>query len=118
METYKELLSKHVEGIFKGYAEPGLHICDIATGGGKSYTIDKLTCKYYPGKTFIYQCHLDGEWLTKNDLSDKISADLKKRGSKFLGSTLIYSYLQSVGIINTHAPECRMFEKIGGTIVK
>ena len=48
MVTYKEQLSKHVEGIFKGYTEPGLHICDIATGGGKSYTIGKLTCEYYP----------------------------------------------------------------------
>lgn len=47
-ETYKEKLSRHVEGIFKGYASPGLHICDIATGGGKSYTIGKLTCEYYP----------------------------------------------------------------------
>ncbi len=46
--TYKEQLSRHVEDIFKGYASPGLHICDIATGGGKSYTIGKLTCEYYP----------------------------------------------------------------------
>ena len=47
-ETYKEKLSKHVEDIFKGYSSTGLHICDIATGGGKSYTIGKLTCEYYP----------------------------------------------------------------------
>ena len=33
-----------------GYSMPGLHICDIATGGGKSYTIGKLTCEYYPEK--------------------------------------------------------------------
>ena len=46
--TYKEQLSSHVENIFKGYSVPGLHICDIATGGGKSYTIGKLTCEYYP----------------------------------------------------------------------
>ena len=81
-------------------------------------SFDKYLWDYSEGNTFIYQRHLDGEWLTKNDLSDKIAADLKKRGFKFLGSTLIYSYLQSVGIINDHAPECRMFEKIGGTIVK
>ena len=48
MENYKELLSKHVEGIFKKYTQPGLHVCDLATGGGKSYTIGKLTCEYYP----------------------------------------------------------------------
>ena len=47
-ESIKEKLSEHVESIFKQYVSPGLHICDIATGGGKSYTIGKLTCEYYP----------------------------------------------------------------------
>ena len=46
--SVKEKLSEHVESIFKKYVSPGLHICDIATGGGKSYTIGKLTCEYYP----------------------------------------------------------------------
>lgn len=46
--SYKEQLSNHVENIFKEYITPGVHICDIATGGGKSYTIGKLTCEYYP----------------------------------------------------------------------
>ena len=46
--SVKEKLSEHVESIFKQYVSPGLHICDIATGGGKSYTIGKLTCEYYP----------------------------------------------------------------------
>lgn len=46
-KSFKEQLSDHVEGIFKTYSKPGLHICDIATGGGKSYTIGKLTCEYY-----------------------------------------------------------------------
>ena len=81
-------------------------------------SFDKYLWAYSESKTFIYKRHLDGEWLTKNELSDKIAANLKKQGFKFLGSTLIYSYLQSVGIINDHAPECRMFEKIGGTIIK
>ena len=44
--------------------------------------------------------------LTKNDLSDKISADLKKQGMKFIGSTIIYSYLQAIGIINDHQKDC------------
>lgn len=48
--TYKEQLSRLVENIFKRYSTPGLNICDIATGGGKSYTIGKLTCEYYPDK--------------------------------------------------------------------
>ena len=43
---------------------------------------------------------------TTNELSDKISTDLKKRGMKFVGSTIIYSYLQAIGIINSHEENC------------
>ena len=39
-------------------------------------------------------------------LSDKISKDLKKRGMKFVGTVIIYSYLQSIGIINDHETSC------------
>ena len=44
--------------------------------------------------------------LTRSDLSDKISVDLQKRGMKFVGSTIIYSFLQAVGVINDHQPDC------------
>lgn len=43
---------------------------------------------------------------TTSKLSDTISKDLKNRGMKFVGSTIIYSYLQAVGIINSHEEEC------------
>ena len=43
---------------------------------------------------------------TTNELSDKISIDLQKRGMKFVGSTIIYSYLQAIGIIYSHEREC------------
>ncbi len=43
---------------------------------------------------------------TTSPLSDSISKDLKKRGMKFVGSTIIYSYLQAVGILNAHGNEC------------
>lgn len=39
-------------------------------------------------------------------LSDEISADLKRRGMKFVGTTIIYAYLQAVGIVNSHEKEC------------
>ena len=44
--------------------------------------------------------------VTKNELSDKISDDLKSRGMKFVGSIIIYSYLQAIGIINDHEEDC------------
>lgn len=44
--------------------------------------------------------------ITKNNISDIISKDLKKRGMKFIGSIMIYSYLQAIGIINDHDLDC------------
>ena len=46
------------------------------------------------------------EERTVSPLSDKISADLKKRGMSFVGSTIIYAFLQSAGVINAHGREC------------
>ena len=43
---------------------------------------------------------------THNKLSDEISKDLQKRGMKFVGTVIIYSYLQAIGIINSHDKEC------------
>lgn len=41
-----------------------------------------------------------------SELSDRISRDLKKRGFRFLGSTIIYAHLQAIGIINDHLTSC------------
>lgn len=43
---------------------------------------------------------------TKTVLSDVISKDLKKRGFKFVGSTIIYAYLQAIGMVNDHVDTC------------
>ena len=53
-----------------------------------------------------------GDWPTKADipastpLSDQISKDLKKRGMSFVGTTIIYAYLQAVGVVNDHYHGC------------
>lgn len=54
----------------------------------------------------IYECD-----KTTNKLSDDISEDLKKRGMKFVGSTIIYSYLQAIGVINSHDEKCFLHVK-------
>ncbi len=46
------------------------------------------------------------EMPARSELSDKISKDLEKRGMKFVGSVIIYSYLQAVGIIDDHFQGC------------
>ncbi len=49
---------------------------------------------------------------TSSPLSDSISKDLKKRGMKFVGTTIIYSYLQAIGVINSHDADCWLHEDI------
>ena len=49
---------------------------------------------------------IKAEYKTKSDLSEKISKDLKEKGMKFVGPTIIYSYMESIGIIDNHTPDC------------
>lgn len=54
--------------------------------------------------------NIDNNFKTTSELSDEVSKDLKKRGMKFVGSTIIYSYLQAIGIINDHELECEFYK--------
>lgn len=55
--------------------------------------------------------HVDG-FLSNNELSDRISKDFKKRGFKFVGTTIIYAFLQAVGIIEDHEETCFRKEEL------
>lgn len=48
---------------------------------------------------------------TTSTLSDQISKDLKKRGMSFVGTTIIYSYLQAIGMINSHEKNCYLYKE-------
>lgn len=63
--------------------------------------------KMFTDNNVIYEIN-----KTTSKLSDEISADLKKRGMTFVGSTTIYSYLQAIGIIYSHDKECFMYKEI------
>ena len=62
--------------------------------------------KKFTNNNIIYECN-----KTSSKLSDDISNDLRKRGMKFVGTTIIYSYLQAIGIINSHEKNCFMYRK-------
>ena len=47
-----------------------------------------------------------GSILPSTPVSDALSADLKRRGFKFVGSTIVYAFMQSVGLVDDHLPEC------------
>jgi len=58
---------------------------------------------HYTNGNVIYE---DFRYATSSPLSDMISKDLKRYGMKFVGTTIIYSYLQAIGIINAHSGDC------------
>ncbi|MBP9136004.1 MAG: DNA-3-methyladenine glycosylase I, partial [Chitinophagales bacterium] len=61
---------------------------------------------FFDGKPLINKWQSMKEIPAKTDLSDLISKDLKKRGFKFLGSTIVYAHLQATGLINDHIVTC------------
>ena len=50
--------------------------------------------------------NLTQEVITTSALSDAVSLDLRKRGMKYMGSVTVYSYLQAVGVVDDHEPQC------------
>jgi len=48
---------------------------------------------------------------TTSKLSDDISKDMKKKGMKFVGSTIIYSYLEAIGVLNHHEKDCYLYKE-------
>ncbi len=48
-----------------------------------------------------------------SELSDKISKDMKRKGFKFTGSTVVYAHLQATGVINDHTSDCFRYKELG-----
>lgn len=81
-------------------------------------SFDNYIWSFTQGRSLIYPSH-QTEQVTRNDLSDRVAKDLKKRGFKYVGSTIIYSHLQAIGIINDHHEQCFRYKQLlpGCTIV-
>ncbi|MGI6243967.1 MAG: GNAT family N-acetyltransferase [Prevotella sp.] len=82
-------------------------------------SFDNYIWSFTKGQSLVYPSH-QKEWTVSNELSDRVAKDLKKRGFKFVGSTIIYSHLQAIGIINDHRKGCFRYNELlpGCTIVK
>ncbi|MCK5771236.1 DNA-3-methyladenine glycosylase I [Algiphilus sp.] len=61
---------------------------------------------FVDGEPIINRWRSMAEAPTTTALSDRLSKDLKKRGFRFVGSTIVYSYLQAVGVISDHVVDC------------
>lgn len=69
-------------------------------------SFDNYIWGFVDNKQIVNKINSMGELPAKTDLSDKISKDLKKRGMNFVGSTIIYAYMQAVGMVNDHEVDC------------
>ncbi|MCL2185054.1 MAG: DNA-3-methyladenine glycosylase I [Treponema sp.] len=75
-------------------------------------SFSKYIWSFTNGKPIIGKWKTISEIPARSELSDAVSADLKKRGFKFLGSIIIYSHLQATGIINDHLIDCFRYKEI------
>jgi len=69
-------------------------------------SFDKYIWSFTDGKIIDNRLKADEEMPAVSELSVSVSKDLKKRGFKFLGSVIVYSYLQAIGVINDHLLCC------------
>ena len=68
--------------------------------------------KFVNNKPIDNKCKSMSDILAHTDLSDLISKDMKKRGFKFIGTTIIYAFMQAIGMVNDHASYCFRYDEI------
>jgi DNA-3-methyladenine glycosylase I len=73
---------------------------------GEHGSLDAFLWAYVSSEPVIGDWETMGQIPVKTALSDTISRDLKQYGFKFVGSTIVYSYLQAVGVVNDHLRDC------------
>ena len=80
-------------------------------------TFSKWLWAFTDGKTLHNPDNAKSDdWIVpaRTELSDRIAAELKKRGFKFLGSVTVYAFMQSVGLVNDHARFCFRYKELTG----
>ena len=75
-------------------------------------TFSKYIWNFVDGNSIQNNFKSTNELPENTPLSDKISADLKNRGFKFVGSTIVYAYMQAMGIVNDHTIDCFRYNEI------
>ena len=69
-------------------------------------SFDRFLWKHVGGKTIVNQWKAGGGFLTSTPESDAMSKDLKKHGFKFVGTTIVYAFMQACGMVDDHVPTC------------
>jgi DNA-3-methyladenine glycosylase I len=72
-------------------------------------SFDRYLWAFVDGKPVINRLRSGAGLPARTGLSDRISKDLKQRGFRFVGTTIVYAYLQAVGIVNDHMRGCFLY---------
>lgn len=75
-------------------------------------SFDKFIWSFTNNQTVVNSWKYDQDIPAKTTLSETISADLRKRGFKFVGPTIIYAHLQATGIVNDHLVDCFRYKQL------
>jgi len=75
-------------------------------------TFNKYIWKFVNGKPIQNKFKSLKELPSRTELSDQISKDLKKKGFKFVGSTIVYAHMQATGMVNDHVVECFRYKEL------
>jgi DNA-3-methyladenine glycosylase I len=75
-------------------------------------SFDAYLWKWTGGKPLVNHWETQKQMPARTELSDAISRDLKARGFSFVGSTIIYSHLQAVGVVNDHLVGCFRWKQV------
>ncbi|KKN41664.1 hypothetical protein LCGC14_0721100 [marine sediment metagenome] len=81
-------------------------------------SFDKYIWRFVDGKTIINNFKNLEDLPPKTIVSEQISKDLKKRGFKFVGPTIIYAHMQAIGLVNDHVLDCFRYNEINQLIKK
>ena len=74
-------------------------------------TLSDFLWNYVDGKPIKIKRKSLSDIPARTELSDQLSKDLKKRGFKFIGSTICYAFMQAVGLVNDHTVDCFCYKK-------
>lgn len=75
-------------------------------------SFDKYIWDFVGGKPIVNSPKVLGDIPATSDISDKLSKDLKKRGFKFMGSTVVYAHMQATGMVNDHTTDCHRYKQL------
>ena len=76
-------------------------------------SFDAYSWKFVGGKTLVNKRKKLDDFPATTKESDAFSNDLKKRGFKFVGSTIMYAHMQAVGMVNDHLVDCFRYKEVG-----